>query len=84
MAKIEYSAECLCGGQIKTVFKKPTRFQPSIARGRCKGCESEFMFTYSVEYSGGQRAYVPEHKPINVTPKLFALVEAKRQEQMSK
>lgn len=76
MAKIEYQAQCLCGGQIKTVFKKPTRFQPSIVKTSCKGCGSEFMFTYSVEYSDGQRAYVPEHEVLKMTPELKAKLEA--------
>lgn len=76
MAKMEYSAECRCGGKILVTFKKPTRFQPSIAKATCKGCGSKFLFTYSVEYSGGQRAYVPEHKVLKMTPGLKAKLDA--------
>jgi len=79
MAKIEYQAQCLCGGQIITTFKKPTRFQPSIALALCQGCGSRFMFTYSVEYANGQRAYVPEHKVLKMTAKLNEALEAKKQ-----
>ncbi len=70
MAKIEYKAECLCGGRLETTFKKPTRFEPTIKRAICSGCSSEFLFTYSVEYNGGMRAYVPEHKVLRMTAKL--------------
>jgi hypothetical protein len=80
MAKIEYSATCLCGGKIVLTLKKPTRFQPSIKRAKCQGCGSEFMFTFSVEYANGQRAYVPEHEMINTTAKLWAVIEAKREQ----
>jgi hypothetical protein len=78
MAKIEYKAECLCGGEILLIYKKPTRFEPTIARTKCKGCLSEFLFAFSVEYSGGQRAYVPEHSMMNVTPKLREAINAKK------
>jgi hypothetical protein len=71
MAKLEYSGECRCGGKIKTMFKKPTRFQPSIARAKCQGCKSDFLFTCLVEYSDdGQRAYMPTHKVTRMTPAL--------------
>jgi hypothetical protein len=83
MAKLEYSAECLCGGTLATVFKKPTRMQPSVARAQCKGCKSEFMFTFSVEYSDGHRAYVPGHELIHMTEKLKEVLRAKK-EQMQK
>lgn len=77
MAKLEHSAECRCGGKMVTMFKKPTRFQPSIAKAICPGCGSEFMFTYTVEYHKGARAYVPEHKVMYMTKKLEAIAKQK-------
>jgi hypothetical protein len=82
MAKIEYSAQCLCGGEILLTFTKPTRFEPSIVRTKCKGCLSEFLFNFSVEYNGGQRAYVPEHSMMNITPKLRETILAFKQKQI--
>jgi hypothetical protein len=70
MAILEYSAECLCGGKIITTFKKPTRFQHSISRTHCQGCGSEFMFTFTIEYKDGVRAYVPDHEVVQMTGKL--------------
>ncbi len=84
MAKIEYSAECLCGGKIITTFKKPTRMQHSVSRASCKGCDSKFMFTFSLEYNEGARAYVPEHEVDVVTPKLKAALNAKKKEMAAK
>jgi hypothetical protein len=84
MARIEYEATCLCGGPIKTLFKKPTRFQPTVVRTRCPGCSSEFLFTYSVEYANGERAYVPEHKVLLMTKKLKAALEDKKRQPKEK
>jgi hypothetical protein len=80
MAKIEYSAECLCGGKILTTFKKPTRMQHSISKVRCQGCQSEFMFSFHVEYNEGARAYVPSHEVVNMTDKLKSVVKEKKRE----
>lgn len=80
MAKIEYQAECLCGGEILTTFKKPTRMQPTVTLTTCRGCHSQFMFTFSVEYHEGLRAYVPEHEVMQMTPKLKKVLKAKKAE----
>jgi hypothetical protein len=77
MSKLEYSGECKCGGKIVIMLKKPTRFEPTITRTKCRWCLSEFMFTFSVEYANGQRAYVPEHEVVHMTPLLKAALEAK-------
>jgi hypothetical protein len=78
MARIEYKAECLCGGKLETTFKKPTRFQPSVSKALCQGCASEFMFTCSIEYANNERAYVPEHKVLRMTAKLKEALENKK------
>lgn len=76
MAKIEYSAECLCGGKMLTTFKNPTRFQHSVSRVTCGGCGSEFMFLFSVEYDENNvRAIMPTHEAINLTPKLLDAIK---------
>ena len=83
MAKLEYSAECLCGGKIITTFKKPTRMQQTISKATCSVCRSEFMFAFSVEYNDGKRAYMPEHEVTHMTPKLQAVMKAKRAEKLN-
>lgn len=79
MAKIEYTAKCLCGGDIQTVFKKPTRFQNAISRTTCSGCLSEYMFTFSLEYKDGTRAYVPEHELLKTSPLLKDVIKYKKE-----
>lgn len=80
MAKIEYSAECLCGGKLLTTFKKPTRFQHSVSKAACSGCSSEFQFSCYVEYNEGARAYVPSHEVVNMTAKLREVLKAKTEQ----
>jgi hypothetical protein len=79
MGKIEYSGECLCGGKILTAFKKPTRFQHSIAKALCQGCQSEFMLYCYLEYNDGVRAYMPSHEVVTATKKLRDAVMVKQE-----
>lgn len=76
MAKMEYSAECLCGGKIITSFKKPTRMQHSVSKTICNNCKSEFQFTFSVQYSDGAKVFMPEHEVVHMTEKLLAAHKA--------
>jgi hypothetical protein len=80
MAKLEYTAQCLCGGKLTTTFKKPTRMQPTVAKTPCQGCGSEFMFTFSIEYSDGHRAYVPGNEIMHMTTKLKDVLKAKKEQ----
>lgn len=80
MAKMEYTAECVCGGQIKASFKKPDRLQHSIARPTCSNCHSKFMFTFYVEYRDGKKMIERDFEVTNATEKLRNALLAKKEE----
>ena len=70
MAKLEYKAECLCGGEFRVMFKKPTRLEASVERAHCSKCHSEFMFFTDVDYNEHGRVYVTSHEVLNATEEL--------------
>jgi hypothetical protein len=80
MARIEYEAECLCGGRLKCLFKKPTRMEASTARSFCSKCESEFMFSLSINPDKQGRVYRTEHVVLNEKPLLKEKVKEKKAE----
>lgn len=80
MAKLEYSAECLCGGKILTTFKKPTVFQHTVSRVRCHGCDSEFLFSFSIDRNEKGRMYIADHVVSSMSEKLEQKVKEKKEE----
>ncbi len=80
MAKLEYKAECLCGGELRALFRKPTRFQSSIVRTHCRGCASEYQFTCDIEYNDKGRVYDTSHVVLDHSEKLLNKIKEKQSE----
>ncbi len=70
MAKLEYTAECLCGGKYECLFKKPTLMQHSVNKSFCDKCKSEAQFyCFKGQNDKGPYFYV-DHDAITMTDEL--------------
>ena len=78
MARMEYSAECLCGGQMVVTFKKPTAFEHTVSRTACPGCRSEFMFSFTIDHNERGRLYIADHVITSMSEKLEQKVKEKK------
>jgi len=79
MAKLEYRAECLCGGELKCFFRKPTQMQPYVSRTTCSGCGSEFMLTCTVGANENGRYYKTDHEVTKMTVILKQKLKQKKE-----
>ena len=70
MARLEYQAECVCGGKILAVFKKPTQMQPTLRKASCRECKSVFMFTCFKGQNEKGPYYYTKHEVTDMTRQL--------------
>jgi hypothetical protein len=68
MDRLEYTAECLCGGKFLCLFKKPTRMQHTLSKAKCSNCKSEAQFyCFKGQNEKGQTHYYCDHDVIEMT-----------------